>query len=243
MTKLSSIGSFLVVIMLISCSTSKISKKSHIRSDAELLDVIAKSKIDHNWFFGQGVIEATDSPRASLTVKLKKDSLTILDIRKFSIPVASVLLDNDNFILVNRLEKYIEQGPIAKLKSFVPFEVTHSMAQDMIIGNLPFTQNIKPSIIKEGDIAILMYNLAPLNIKVYVNQQQLLIDMVEILHVDGQKATIYYSGYKKVSGQGLVAFDRRYVFEENELYINYTHIELGSAKPMNFNVPSSYEQK
>jgi hypothetical protein len=134
---------------LIACGSFRKNRNTHksasILSDLnteKLRDHIQTKRLDYEWWQAKAKIYATmDGDAYSLqgTIKMKKNELIWISLRKLGFEVARIYITPDSVVALNRLERTIQVEKTADFAAKYGFTPDFGAIQDLIIGN-PFTQ-------------------------------------------------------------------------------------------------------
>lgn len=209
---------------------------------------IDQNKVDVNWLSGKGKIYFKgngQSIRGTFTIRMKKDSVIWMNVKKFGIEGARMLITRDSVYAINRLEK----SYIAKDISFVQQEYNlpadFQALQEVLLGNAIMVDN-------ELDVAIdeLQYHLEDKDAELqraywFDGYDFRLHRMVFEEPRQARKVSVEQKEFKQVNEKINFSYFRQLNIDspdsgEVTVELTYTDVEVNVPKTIKFDIPSRY---
>ena len=245
--------SFLLIFSFLSCKTTSKTfvneGKAPERSLDEVLKNLKKNALDFTWYDAKIDIDFDGSNiggSGTAYLRMKKDSAVWVAVKKLGIEGGRLFMTKDSVFLINRLERYFQQGNVSEVKSRIGFDLEMVELQHMLAGNLfipnlseikSFKQNGQSCIIE----AMIQGNLVTYNVNAFNMLPQ------GILMNDGNNRylEIVYHEYKKSAGCDLPSkFDVFFESKEmtGEMKLNVKDVHVNVPKDLSFSIPSHYDE-
>ncbi len=142
-------NTFLLLIVLgavlgaSSCGASRKAGKAELKekSPEALLKVLAARKLDVDWFEAKAKLDVSDgsqSVKANAVIRMKKNELVWVSIKKLGFEVGRALIRKDSAFVINRLSNEYYAEPLSWLER--EYNVPGDLAafQNLLLGNLVF---------------------------------------------------------------------------------------------------------
>jgi hypothetical protein len=202
--------------------------------------------------------QANENFKAS--IRMKKDSVVLINITKLGVPGLQVMVSNDSLKLVNRITKcYIVEGRSA-LPEMIDFPLEYAQLQDMLIGKpLIFNRDFEHIQIQDKNAYLIKTKrprsaelstggqIAHVIISYYLDPKNLELSKVVLESPnDSAKVEITYTGkHEKIEGLMLpVQVDLLITTPNDEVRIEivYNRPDIAHEKKITLNVPENYEK-
>ncbi|MBK9736015.1 MAG: DUF4292 domain-containing protein [Saprospiraceae bacterium] len=240
------------LLILFSCGTSRrlITAPLPERTKSDIYTALVNRNIDFKWFSGRMSTEL-DSPdehvSGSMAIRMKKDSLIWVVVKKFGIEAARVLIDREKYTVLYRLESMYETSPVSKLNELFSVAANFDDMQQLIFGNVILADSSSMMIRKDSIYYIAEATHDDLHLKYYVNGYTMELDKMAITDKMNRTAQAMYSDYKHIGRHGKVSFDRTLIFPYNDehdasINIRFSEMDIDVAKEFKFSIPESYEK-
>lgn len=266
---------FLYFLLLFSCKTPTKTEKADYQNNAgdnkvELKQVDSvfalmwQNQFDYNYLNASFTAEyEVDKNSSSFSgqLRMKKDSVIWLSISKFSIEGARLLLYNDSFYYLNRVDETYFTGDFNTINRFINGAVDFDMLQAIILGNdFKYYENDKFKLEYDGKY----YHLSTVNrrkLKKFIkNENDKLKVLIQNIFIDpvsfkikelsvkeiraNNKLRIQYSNYKKIENQLFPMSMIIYVSAEKEIKISidFSKVSIDSEQTFPFKIPKSYKK-
>ncbi len=252
----SSIVAYLVLSMLIFTTvTSCKSKKRAIGESVEvqynsnkLFKKIKNANTDYNWYsFKSDATAYFNGSKMSFNtdIRVKKDELIWVSVRKFGFEVGRVLIKPDSIFAIDKWNgQYVKESlDYLKKKYDVPFDFQD--IQDVICGN-SLIDNQKPlKATKLNENYTLMTKSKDLTI-VYFLDPEFKINKSKMIARDTQSVVCEFSDYKIQDGI-ISSYFRKYSMPDTNspkysLELNLKKLSINKPQKIQFTIPESYEK-
>lgn len=244
--------SLILAIFLVGCATKKSIHKGPIpvRSNQQLLNALVKRNIDFEWFHGKmstRISSPDENISGSMVVRMKKDSIIWVAVKKFGIEAARVLVDQNEYTVLYRLEGYYETNPVSKINEIFSVATNFEDAQQLMFGNVILPDSSQVKVTQDSVYYVMDAKVDDLLMKYYIHAYTLELERMTITDKANRQVTAYFSDYREVAGFGKVAFDRRFNFPyesqgQANIELKFSEIEINVPKEIKFSIPSSYER-
>lgn len=134
------IGILLLSLFLFSCASKQDIPRAKKASIEEVLDGLESNQRDYKYFSSKGKIKFNgDEFRIGgrCNIRMIKDSLIWMNFKKLSIEGARMLITQDSFWIMYRLENYYESGTLDEFLTEYNVHFNFEQLQDFIVGNVP----------------------------------------------------------------------------------------------------------
>jgi hypothetical protein len=240
----------LILVLLLSCKTTKRLGPLPERTLSEIVHALKNRNIAFEWVSAKASI-AFESPdekvSGSLALRMKKDSVIWLTIKKFGYEFARVMADKEKYTVLYRLESAYETFPISKINNMIALSADFEDAQQLMFGNtiLPDENNTK--IEKDSIYYVLNTHVDNMELTYYVNGYTLELDKMTATDSYHRKATVYYSDYRTIPKYGKMAYKRTYEYPYStsttaSVTLDFSEIEINVPKEIPFVIPDHYEK-
>jgi hypothetical protein len=266
---------FLYFLLLFSCKTPTKTEKADYQNNAgdnkvdlkqvdSVFALMWQNQFDYNYLNASFTAEyEVDKNSSSFSgqLRMKKDSVIWLSISKFSIEGARLLLYNDSFYYLNRVDETYFTGDFNTINRFINGAVDFDMLQAIILGNdFKYYENDKFKLEYDGKY----YHLTTVNrrkLKKFIkNENDKLKVLIQNIFIDpvtfkikelsvkeiraNNKLRIQYSNYKKIENQLFPMSMIIYVSAEKEIKISidFSKVSVDSEQTFPFKIPKSYKK-
>ena len=238
----------LVLFTLSSCKKTP-SKSSDISKQLKV------EQIDFEYFTSKSKLNfqtPQQSAKVTLNIRMKKDSIIWMSVRKLSFEGVRVLITKDSVFIINRLERSYFACDIAALGKKINFDVNLSMIQAMILGNVLPIKSEYAAPIKKKERFMVVQDANEFLINNYISRtNNKLTEIQAVKKGTEDKLHITYDDFK-VLGKYLFPYKAKssidFTFKEekqhNDFEIEHNKVSFSSEKiSFPFNRPSKYRQK
>ena len=240
----------ILLVTLAACKTTKRLAPLPERTKDEVLSALKSRNIDFEWFSGKmsTALESPDeSVSGSMQVRMKKDSILLVTVKKIGIEVARFMADKKEYTILYRWESAYESGPISKINEIVTLSASFEDMQQLMFGNVLLPAENDTQYIKDSIYYKVTTTIDDLLIHYYVNGYNLNLEKMSVTDKMNRTAIVYYSDYRIVGKFGKVPFDRTYNFpysatETATINMRFSEIEIDVPKEINFSIPAHYEK-
>jgi hypothetical protein len=218
------------------------------RTSIELLSALEDRNIDFDWFVskaGAKIESPEENAKGTVYLRVKKDSMIWLVFKKYSVEASRMLITQDSFFIIYRLDKKYERGSIEDLEQAFNIDFSFKDAQQLIVGNsfLPDTSQLditmEPPYYKmDGeDLDFLL--------TYWINGFDLSLEKLNYRDNRGREVNIKYGDYRIIEGKGRIPYLREYDVPADDgqrAYFKLDFKEIGFEKPERtiFRIPEQY---
>lgn len=236
-----------VLLSCYACKSSKVGSES-MKSEKELRNALELHNQEFEWFSAKGKLSyksVDESGKATINIRMKKDSLIWMNIKKFSVEISRVMMTPDSVYIVYRWERLYEKGRLDEFTRAYNTELNFSELQELFFGNVPNTENVS-FVAKDS----LKYHLTAeekgISYDYHINPFNLLLDKFYAQDISQREVIGKYGDYKKAEDGDLFSYLREYTFKEGSevtyLAIDYSDVEIDVPKKIKFSIPSNYDE-
>ncbi|MBC7884861.1 MAG: DUF4292 domain-containing protein [Saprospiraceae bacterium] len=240
------------ITFLLSCRSTKNLHHGPVptRTKAEIYQALVNRNIDFTWFDGKmdTHLESPDENiSGSMMVRMKKDSIIWIAVKKFGIEAARVLIDPKKYTVLYRFEGVYETNPVSKLNELFSVAANFEDAQQLMFGNVILADSSQMTLSKDSVYYKLQARIDDLLLSYYLNGYTLELEKMLITDQMNRTATALYSDYRNVAGYGRISYERNFIFPyEKEgtarINIKFSELTINVPKEIKFSIPDSYEK-
>ena len=241
---------FFLLISLPACKTKKVVSPDDL--DASMMKVweeLSNQNLSFEWYHATGDMQVSFegfSMGAKGDIRIRKDSVILLSVKKFGLELARAQITQDSMYALNRLQGTYFVIPIDSVKNEYNVPFNYSELQEIIVGNHLISDQ-KPEFSMETQQGI----------QLKTSDQELYIDYLldgnynvrqsKFHDSAGRSFHIDFSG-KKDFGNGVEHYtNRAYYYPEQDsaeysIILDLDKIEIDQAKKIRFEIPSGYSR-
>ncbi len=219
-----------------------------MKSEKELQQALELHNHDFEWFSAKGKLKYKNidgAGNATINVRMKKDSIIWLNIKKFSVEISRVKMTPDSVYIVYRWERLYEKGRLDQFTRAYNTNFNFSELQDLFFGNVTTTEDV--SFVARDSTK---YHLSAIKNGIkydyHVNPYNLLLEKFYARDDSRREVIGKYDDYKNHDDGNLFSYLREYTFKEGDevtyLAIDYSDIEIDVPKNIKFSIPSNYDE-
>ncbi|MFZ1703804.1 MAG: DUF4292 domain-containing protein [Saprospiraceae bacterium] len=238
-----------LTFLLISCSPLKKVESIHRDySQEEILTSLANHNHEFTWFHSKAKAQirtSTMSHNADLVIRMLKDSAVWVQIKKFEIELARMLISPTDYTILYRLETAYETSSLDKIRDMVGMEISFDDVQQWMFGNIPLPETDLVSISQNEENVLIQFSTKDWRLAYVLDKNTLLLKNAEIRDRSDRILRIQWEDYKKSNNGINVAYSRTIFFPEEPgvtgvIKLDFTEIELDVPKELKFVIPSHY---
>jgi len=233
------------------CKSKKVLKAGELtnRSEKELLQAIEKHNIDCDFLSAKAKLHFKneyESGTAKVNVRIAKDSLIWMNVKKLGIEIARTLIRPDSVFIVYRFEKAYEQGAAHQFNSAYGLSLDFDLLQSFLIGNVNAPKAIESKELIEGLYQVISqseeykttHKMDPVSLK---------IKSYKLVDLNGQTMSTEFSNYEKLESGEEISMNRSYISTSDyggttEALIKISSYELNNPKEIKFEIPKHYTE-
>ena len=234
---------FLGLLFLTACKTTKISDGTtlRVRSANFLVKKLDQQRLDAEWMTAKVKLKLLDNgstTRATADIRMRKDSVIWMTVRKFGIEGARVMITTDSVYLINRLERQYLVRDFSFIESEFNLPASFETLQDFVLGNVFFMtqENIK-SDIKNDAYHLTASDATPFTNEYWLGAEDFNLERMYFNDLRYQRELTIEQGQYQPVGE-VVAFPHRRVVEMYSQQMGNISVELDLSK-VKFNQPAN----
>lgn len=214
----------------------------------QLIDIVNSHNIDYQTYAASAKIKfksEIESGSARAHIRVVRDSLVWLQLKKFGFEVARILINPDSVFIVYKMDKSYEKGSIQDLSRAFDLELDFQKLQTFTIGNtLPPDPNLTE--FKKMDQEYLLHTQSgPYLVDYIIDPLIRHVTQFNIKEGRDRDVTITYGDYKPIVEGGLeFSYFRKYVAQDpssvSSIEIDISAIEFNKTFDIRFEIPSHY---
>ena len=244
--------SFLLLSLFASCKSSKNAAGEKVlrkKSSRFLLKRLDQQKVDMEWLSAKTRISFEDesqSLRASATIRLRKDSLIWMNVKKLSIELARVKITPDSVYIINRLTKeYIIESLDFVARQF-QLPASFEALQNTLLGNPPLVASDQYEVVTTKDQYQLKGDYGNLQQQLYLGPDPYTLEAIGFEEPQREQSLkMILSDYRPVEGKQNFSYLRNFEVNSPETggmaaEIKFIKTEINKPKSLRFEIPSHY---
>lgn len=241
----------LLLIMAAACGTSRKTPDSlpKVRTARALVDHMVRQQLNVEWFAARAKIDYEDNERgvsASATIKMKKDSVIWISIRKLGFEVARVQADQDSVYLINRLNNEYMVKELEYLAEEYQLPADLRTLQSVLLGNPIFFQLKDLELETVDDKYRLSGQSNQWKNQFWLDSQNLLLLMMNYEDLRRRRQLdIRMEDYRDVDAGQKFSYLRQISVDSRELgsvevSIDFSDVDINVPQEIRFSIPSRY---
>ncbi len=243
----------LVLVLMGSMSSCKNKDKKNKKPGKGKTSLISKqflsNQLDFQWFNSKANVRFSDSKSTqsfSSTIRIRKDSVIWMTIKKLGIEGGRVLVRPDSIFVINRMQREYYARDYTFLEDEFNIKTDFNTLQQMLVGNALF---LNEKTLQQGKGAE-QYRLTSSENGVegvyYLDPISTLLQKMMINDVpNGRELNLTFQNYKEANVNAPFSFSRKINMASPEtgdvnLDINFSRVEFNVPKTMPFVVSTRY---
>ena len=246
---------YLAILGLLFFSSCKAGKKATSdvrvkeRSSKYVVKRLNQNKVDVEWLNGKGKLFYKDSEqslRASVTIRMRKDSAIWMAVKKFGIEGARVLITTDSLYVLDRLSKvyYVKDFDFIEREYNLPASFTE--LQNLLLGNPVLLSDKKYQSELEKTAHLLSDEVAGVQQKYWIDGGRFLLDKMSFVEpAERREVLIEQSDFQSLDKNTNFSYFRNLKLNSPttgnvNMELTFSKVEINEATSMRFSVPSNY---
>lgn len=241
----------LLVLLTSACSASRKAKTPEDLERKKLEEIYQKMgerQLQSDWMDARARVKY-DGPNfqvgATAYVRVKKDSVIWVSVRKLGFEVARVLIQPDSVFVLDRINNEYMKEPLAALRDYIELPANFQVIQSVIYGHPVFFSNSRPKL----EIVDRQYKLSldsPEMKSKYMIDEDFLLKSVDVMEVrSGQSFAIQYDDYQIENGKQIFSYIRMFKMNSPDeglatLDVKFSKVEFNIPKNISFEIPDKY---
>lgn len=234
---------FLCLLFITACKTVKTTDGTtlRVRSANFLIKKLEQQRLDAEWMTAKVRLKFSDNgstTRATADIRMRKDSIIWMSVKKFGIEGARVLITTDSVYLINRLERQYLVNDFSFIESEFNLPASFETLQDFVLGNVFFMtqENIK-SDINDDAYHLTASDATPFTNEYWLDATDFNLEKMYFNDLRYQrKLTVEQSNYQPVGE--VIAFPHRRFVDTYSQQMGNVSVELDLSK-VKFNKPAN----
>lgn len=235
--------------MCMSCKSKRLIRTGNeISNKDDLISIVNNHNVDYQTYAASAKIKfksEIESGSARTHIRVKKDSLVWLQLKKWGFEVARILINPDSVYIVYKLDRSYEKGSIEDLSRAFNLELDFNKLQTFLIGNTlpPDASRSEYENVENGHF--LYTQSGPYIVDYFIDKLTSHVTQFKIKEGRDREVTITYDDYRPISEGGLeFSYFRKYVAEDesslSSIEIDVSSVEFNKQFDIRFEIPSHY---
>ena len=247
------ISTLFLVILLSSCGGKKpivYQGEMPERDRTQLISSLTERNVEFDWFASKAsakIESPQENAKGTVYLRVKKDSMIWAVFKKYSVEASRMLITQDSFFIIYRLEKKYERGSITDLEQAFNVDFSFEDAQQLVVGNtfMPDTNTL--SLIKEKPHYKVNGSNLGIVLAYWINGYDLSLERMHYSDDLDRTVKVAYADYRIKEGKGRIPYLREYDFPFEDqgrayLKLEFKEIEFEKPKRTIFRIPDQYEE-
>ena len=241
----------LLILLVNSCGSGKKLNNGEDLEKKRLEDIyrkIGERQLDSEWMDARAKIKYEDSDMqvgATAYIRVKKDSIIWVSVRKLGFEVARVLIQPDSIFVMDRLNNEYMKKHISAIKDYVELPANFQIIQALVYGNTVFFSAQRPFL----EVVERNYKLSlntPEMKSNYLIDEDFLLKSVDLLETrSGQSFAIQFDEYQLEEGNKNFSYLRSFEMDnpasgKASLDVRFSKVEFNIPKNISFEIPDKY---
>ncbi|MEO1712721.1 MAG: DUF4292 domain-containing protein [Bacteroidota bacterium] len=212
---------------------------------------MVQQQVDADWLTSKlkmGYSDDYQSVKLNGYLRMKKDSVIWLVVKKLSVEVARIQITPDTFYVLDRINKEYAKQPFSELARLTNLPVTFSGLQSIVLGNPLFLTTNELASEIEKDAYLLTATSDRYSNHFWLNGEDFSIKKMQLADLMEQRSVdLSYDDYQSVDGERIFSYFRILNFESEEtgpasVNVEFSKVEINTPKPIRFDIPTRYTE-
>lgn len=149
------------------------------RTQEEVIAALIKRNIDFQWFSGKmstSVESPDENVSGSMMVRMKRDSVLWVAVKKFGIEAVRLLVEQDQYTILYRLESAYESGNISQINDIISVTANFEDIQQLMFGNIILPENNQVDFRKDSIYYVVHTKVDDIILEYFVNGYNLQLE-------------------------------------------------------------------
>ena len=183
----------------------------------------------------------------SMMVRMKRDSVLWVAVKKFGIEAVRLLVEQDQYTILYRLESAYESGNISQINDIISVTANFEDIQQLMFGNIILPENNQVDFRKDSIYYVVHTKVDDIILEYFVNGYNLQLEKMKITDKMNRTAVAQYTDYRQIAGFGEVSYERTFILPFSNvsnatIHMKFSEIEIDVPKEIKFSIPKSYEK-
>lgn len=241
----------LIVVTLASCGASKkaISGKLERASPDFLLKTLIANQVNLQWLDGRAKIDFSDdhtSLGASATIRIKKDSLIWVSVRKLGFEVARALVTQDSVYIIDRINNEFAITGLDYLQREYNLPADFASVQAILLGNPIFftTSGLQSEV--SADAYRLYGKNAKMDTEYWLDPKSLQLKQMRFKDLnESREVVVKLEDYQSLANNQKFSYLRKLELNSRQtgnakVEIQFSQLEINNPKDVRFEIPNKY---
>ncbi len=238
-------------ILFVSCASKKSLTNPETISEKQLINLLNSHNKPFTWFNAKAssVFEEGDEYiSGKIVLRMKRDSALWVQVKKFEIEAARMLMTPENYTLLNRLEANYEKKPFSSLQSTTGVNIPFTDIQELLAGNIILPESIgKLSSTQDAYYYTLSGTYKNYSLLYFVEKSSRLIKKIIIRDSGQMEAIVNYDDFRPLKDNRLWPFERIIEYKSSpgeivKMKVLFSDVEFDIPREMKFSIPSHYRE-
>lgn len=252
-----SLSYWLALLVFMSISSCKILSKKEGAGDKAnsstqaIIKALDKQAFQSDWMNARARISFKNddmSVSGSATIRMKKDSVLWVSVKKLGFEVARAMITQDSVLILDRINNEYGRFDLSYLSASYNLPANFGMVQSVLLGK-PYFVNPASVSLEESDQAYALTDEIPGHQVTYsLDRKDLrLLGMNYRSALGDQQLTANLSEYAEIAKQQNFSYFRDFRLEEKddsitEVTIKFSQIDLDTPQDTPFSIPRRYKR-
>lgn len=195
-----------------------------------------------------------DIDNATVFIRVRKDSLIWLSVRKIGIEAVRALVSRDSIVIINTIQKEYSVYDFPALSKQFDFNMNFDLLQSLIVGNLPLPKRPAQKIKNERDYLLLRQSEGKVLVENYIGEKDRKLKRLMVTEQPTKNTLrLDYDDFSTLNTflfpyTSLVTLDYKSktdgMFYQTLLKIQHNKVELVDKSPgFPFTIPAKYQRR
>lgn len=241
----------LSILLLYSCKTKSPTSSLKSKSAKFLVKKLDNQMLDAEWYSSKAKIGYRDevqSIKFSATIRMRKDSVIWMNVKKFGVEAARIQITKDSIYIINRLDKNYIISDFKYIEDRYSLPANFETLQNLLLGNpVVITTDNKTAATKSLNY-ILKANNEEMENEFWLDGATFLLTQMKFNEQEQKRnLSVEQSSYEDITDFGPFPKERDILVESREIgkismTIEFSKIEINTAKSIKFSIPDHYER-
>jgi len=239
----------LFALIFTSCKGSRKTSDSSDEMDAKAVQLkLIQNQVRADWFNASARLSANGggfSQSASANIKMKRDSLIWMSVKKLGFEVARAQITTDSVFLIDRFNRQFMANDLSFLSETYNLPANLQTLQAVILGNPVFftTNNLE---LRENEENYELSNTGVKKGRYLLTKTAFALQEMELSDTENdQNLKINFKDYRAIDTEHFFSYLRLLFLDspdlgEMEVELNYQKVEIDKPASIRFEIPKSY---
>jgi hypothetical protein len=224
-------------------------KEDTLDSPAGLIRALDQKKFAPEWFAAKARVSFEDedmSITGSATIRMKKDSLLWVSVKKLGFEVARALITTDSVLIIDRINNEYGRFDLDYLESSFNLPASFPIVQNVILGNPHFLRPEEAVIVETRPNLQIRDRLPEQWVDYYLEPKDLRLLQMDYTETMGDQSLVAsFEAYDQLPDKQEFSFFRNFSLTSSatgatEMTIKFSQVELDIPQSIPFSIPRRY---